>query len=384
MHNPLPTPSPEALAHSSLLTRAIQDDIARHGGWISFARFMELALYMPGLGYYTAGSHKLGEAGDFITAPELSALFGRTLARQVQQVMAHSAPHILELGAGSGKLALDMLAELERLGALPESYSILEVSADLRQRQQALLQTHLPHLVARVVWLDALPERYSGAVVANEVLDALPVHLVHSRDSSLAERGVVVQGDGFAWAERDIADAALRAAAQKIAVPDDYLLEICTAAHGLIHSLANRMQCGALLFIDYGFGAREFYHPQRNKGTLMCHYRHHAHDDPFYLPGLQDITAHVDFTAIAEAGIDAGLSLLGYTNQAFFLINGGITELLAQVPPDDLKAYLPLSAQMQKLTSPAEMGDLFKVIALGKNMAANLSGFARGDLSRAL
>jgi SAM-dependent MidA family methyltransferase len=242
----------------------------------------------------------------------------------------------------------------------------------------------LPHLVQRVNWLDALPENYSGVVVANEVLDALPVHLVHWHDSALHERGVVVQGEGFAWAEREIADVALRVAAQKIVVPDEYVSEICLAANGLIQSLASRMQCGALLFLDYGFGAHEFYHPQRSKGTLMCHYRHHAHDDPFYLPGLQDITAHVDFTAVAEAGIDAGLSLIGYTNQAFFLINGGITELLAQVSPEDLRAYLPLSAQLQKLTSPAEMGDLFKVIAFAKGMDASLSGFARGDLSRAL
>jgi SAM-dependent MidA family methyltransferase len=384
MQNPLPTPSLEALEHSIRLTRLIQNDIAAHGGWISFSRYMELALYAPGLGYYTAGGHKFGEAGDFITAPEMSALFGRTLARQVQQVMASSALHILELGAGSGKLAADMLAELEQLGNLPDSYSILEVSADLRQRQQALLQQRLPHLFERVCWLDALPEQFSGAVVANEVLDALPVHLVYWRDSALAERGVVVQGEGFAWAERDIMDAALREAAQKIVVPDDYVSEIGLAARGLIQSLASRLQSGALLFIDYGFGAREFYHAQRNKGTLMCHYRHHAHDDPFYLPGLQDITAHVNFTDVAEAGIDAGLSLIGYTNQAFFLINGGITELLAQHDPEQLRDYLPLSAQLQKLTSPAEMGDLFKVIALGKGMDASLSGFSRGDLSRAL
>jgi SAM-dependent MidA family methyltransferase len=239
-------------------------------------------------------------------------------------------------------------------------------------------------LFERVCWLDALPEQFSGAVVANEVLDALPVHLVYWRDSALAERGVVVQGEGFAWAERDIMDAALREAAQKIVVPDDYVSEIGLAARGLIQSLASRLQSGALLFIDYGFGAREFYHAQRNKGTLMCHYRHHAHDDPFYLPGLQDITAHVNFTDVAEAGIDAGLSLIGYTNQAFFLINGGITELLAQHDPEQLRDYLPLSAQLQKLTSPAEMGDLFKVIALGKGMDASLSGFSRGDLSRAL
>jgi SAM-dependent MidA family methyltransferase len=397
----LPTPSPATLDHSARLTQLIQSEIASSGGWITFSRYMELALYAPGLGYYTAGAHKFGEAGDFITAPELSSLFGRTMAHQVQQIIAQSAPHILELGAGSGKLAVDMLAELEQMACLPVSYSILEVSADLRERQRVLVQQRLPHLLDRVHWLDALPESFSGAIVANEVLDALPVHLVHwqvGRDSSrhgegvgmnpdlqaISERGVVSEGAGFAWAERDIAEASLREAAQNIAVHDDYISEICLAARGLIQSLASRLEVGALLFIDYGFGAREFYHAQRTRGTLMCHYRHHAHDDPFYLPGLQDITAHVNFTDIAESGIDAGLELVGYTNQAFFLINGGITDLLAQHAPDNVRDYLPLSAQLQKLTSPAEMGDLFKVISLGKGMANPLTGFARGDLSRAL
>jgi SAM-dependent MidA family methyltransferase len=380
----LPTPSSAAQQHSARLTTLIQNEIAASGGWISFARYMELALYAPSLGYYTAGAHKFGEAGDFVTAPELSALFGRTLAKQMQQIMAQSAPHILELGAGSGKLAVDMLTELEQMNCLPISYSILEVSADLRERQRALVQQRLPHLADRVQWLDALPEKITGAVVANEVLDALPVHLVHWRDSALTERGVVSEGGGFAWQERDIVDAVLRGAAQNIAVPDDYISEICLAERGLIQSLASRLEIGALLFIDYGFGAREFYHAQRTRGTLMCHYRHHAHDDPFYLPGLQDITAHVNFTDIAESGIDAGLELIGYTNQAFFLINGGITELLAQHEPENLREYLPLSGQLQKLTSPAEMGDLFKVIAMGRGMANPLTGFARGELSRAL
>jgi SAM-dependent MidA family methyltransferase len=198
------------------------------------------------------------------------------------------------------------------------------------------------------------------------------------------ERGVVANDAGFVYAKRDIADAELLAAAQNINVPDDYQSEICLAARGLMQSLAARLEQGALLFIDYGFGASEFYHPQRNRGTLMCHYRHHAHDDAFYLPGLQDITAHVNFTDIAECGIDAGLELLGYTNQAFFLINGGITELLAQHDPENLRTYLPLSAQLQKLTSPSEMGDLFKVIAFGKGISSPLTGFSRGDLTRAL
>ena len=384
MPTPLPTPGPEAAQHSARLVEFIRRDIAAQGGWISFARYMELALYASGLGYYTAGAHKFGEAGDFITAPELSPLFGCTVARQVVEIMAHSAPHILELGAGSGKLAADMLAELEQLGSLPDSYAILEVSADLRARQQALMRERLPHLMDRMHWLDTLPEKFSGAIIANEVLDALPVHLVHWRDSALTERGVVVSDNSFIWQERAIIDAALLHAAQQIKVPDDYVSEICLAARGLINSLAQRLEQGAMLFIDYGFGAREFYHPQRRNGTLMCHYRHHAHDDPFFLPGLQDITAHVNFSDIAECGIDAGLELMGYTSQAFFLINCGITALLQDTSPENLRDYLPLSAQLQKLTSPAEMGELFKVIALGKSMSNPLCGFARGDLTRSL
>jgi SAM-dependent MidA family methyltransferase len=380
----LPAPGAEAAQHSASLTESIQRDIAEQGGWISFARFMELALYSPGLGYYAAGAHKFGEAGDFITAPELSPLFGRTVARQVAEIMAQSAANILELGAGSGKLAVDMLAELEQLGSLPESYAILEVSADLRARQQTLMREHLPHLLGRVHWLDELPDRFIGAIVANEVLDALPVHLVHWRDSSITERGVAWGENGFIWQVRAINDVDLFHAAQQIRVPDDYVSEICLAARGLINSLAQRLEQGAMLFIDYGFGAREFYHPQRSSGTMMCHYRHHAHDDPFFLPGLQDITAHVNFTDIAECGIDAGLELAGYTSQAFFLINCGITELIKDTSPENLRDYLPLSAQLQKLTSPAEMGELFKVIALGKKLANPLSGFASGDLTRSL
>ncbi len=345
---------------------------------------MELALYAPGLGYYTAGARKFGAAGDFITAPELSTLFGRTVARQLVEVMQASTPHILELGAGSGKLALDILGELERRDALPESYSILEVSADLRERQQALLQQKLPHLAARVHWLDALPENISGAVIGNEVLDALPVHLVYWSDGRILERGVAVTDDHFTWQDRLQEIPALLDIAKNFNVPDDYLSEISLAARGLITSLCERMDKGAMLFIDYGFGAGEYYHPQRSRGTLMCHYRHHSHDDPFYLPGLQDITAHVDFTAVAETAIDHGAHFLGYTSQAHFLINNGVTDFLGEVSPEDVKAYAPLSSQLQKLTSPAEMGELFKVIALGKGMDQPLAGFLRGDLSRHL
>lgn len=423
----LPLPAAEAQAHSNELCALIHHDIAAHGGWITFSRFMELALYAPGLGYYSAGARKFGAAGDFVTAPEISPLFGRTLARQVADIMAQSAPHILELGAGSGKLAADVLDELERLDCLPERYDILEVSADLRERQQTLLRERVPQLAARVHWLDALPEAISGAVIANEVLDALPVHLIRwraallpspagggiegegthaenasfkgsslprsprnfwpgtrEREQVIFERGVASEANNFVWQERPPEHPALLEAAQNIRVPDNYLSEISLDACGLITSLSERLEQGVLLFIDYGFGTKEYYHPQRSQGTLMCHYRHHSHDDPFFLPGLQDITAHVDFTAAAESAIDSGAQLLGYTTQAHFLINCGITDFLAESDPEKLRDYLPLSTQLQKLTSPAEMGDLFKVIALGKGMAEPLRGFARGDLSRLL
>jgi SAM-dependent MidA family methyltransferase len=380
----LPPASTEALVHSERLAELIRHDIALQGGWIPFSRFMELALYAPGLGYYTAGAHKFGAAGDFITAPELSPLFGRCLARQVAQIMAYSAPQVMELGAGSGKLAVDVLSELERMDALPDRYAILEVSADLRARQQTLLREKVPHLFERVQWLDALPEQILGAVIGNEVLDALTVHLVRWQTNSLLERGVSIEGQQFAWQERLLDNTPLRQLAEAIPAAHNTLSEISPAARGLIHSLCSRLQQGVLLFVDYGFGAAEYYHPQRSTGTLMCHYRHHAHDDPFFLPGLQDITAHVDFTAITEAALDSGAHLLGYTTQAHFLINCGITDFLQPHSPENLLDYLPLSAQLQKLTSPAEMGELFKVIALGKSVDAGLLGFVTGDKSRLL
>lgn len=380
----LPLPSPEAQAHSDQVRDLIHHDILRQGGWIPFSRFMELALYAPGMGYYSAGARKFGAAGDFVTAPEISSLFGRTLARQLVEIMAQSTPHIIELGAGSGKLAVDILSELEKQNSLPERYDILEVSADLRERQQALLQARLPHLINHVHWLDTLPDSISGVLVANEVLDALPVHLVRWTDANIVERGVASEGKNFVWQERLPESPMLREIAQQIKVPDDTLSDVSLAARGLVSSLSERLQQGILLFVDYGFGAREYYHPQRTQGTLMCHYRHHAHDDPFFLPGLQDITAHVDFTAVAEAAIDAGLHLYGYTTQAYFLINGGITGLLAETGSENVRDYLPLSAQLQKLTSPAEMGELFKIIALGKGVNMPLCGFVSGDKSRLL
>ena len=377
----LPEPDADALAVSRELQTLIHAEIANHGGWISFARYMELALYAPGLGYYSAGSRKLGAAGDFITAPELSPLFGRTLARQIAELLAQGVTDIIELGAGSGALAAAVLEELAALDQLPRRYRILEVSADLRERQQQRLRTRLPQFVDRIEWLDRLPDRLNAVVIGNEVLDALPVHRIRVNQGSIEELGVTAGGQGYAWATQPAADA-LAAAARQLSLPDDYETEINLAAPALVFDLARRLDHGALLFIDYGFPAREFFHPQRNRGTLMCHYRHRVHEDPFLWPGLQDITAHVDFSAVAQAR--GALDLLGYVNQAQFLVNCGITGLLAETPASDVARYAPLAAQAQQLLSPAEMGELFKVIALGRGIASPLSGFGRGDKSHTL
>ncbi|MHB1245446.1 MAG: class I SAM-dependent methyltransferase [Sulfuriferula sp.] len=381
---PLPTPSPEALAHSTALVDHISDVIHQTDGWISFARYMELALYSPGLGYYSGGSAKFGAAGDFVTAPEISPLFGRSLARQVAQVLQACGGDVLEVGAGSGRLACDLLQELAALDCLPQHYYILEVSADLRDRQRTTIQQQAPQLLERVCWLDALPEAFTGCMVGNEVLDAMPAHLLHWMSDTLLERGVAWVDNAFAWREQVIIDGRLQDAARALDVPADYVSEINLAAGAFIKSLAQCLQRGTLILIDYGFGEREYYHPQRNRGTLMCHYRHHAHDDPFYYPGLQDITAHVDFTAIAVAGIEAGMRLAGYTSQTQFLINCGITDLLARTPASDVSTYLPQASALQKLMSPAEMGELFKVIALCKDIETPLLGFSQGDQQRKL
>ncbi len=377
---PLPTPDPAALRHSTETAARIAGEIDSAGGWIPFSRFMELALYAPGLGYYSAGLGKFGETGDFVTAPEISALFGRTLARQAAQVLAETGGDILEVGAGSGRLAFDLLAGLARSGQPLPRYFILEVSADLRRRQQQLLLPYAP----RVQWLDTLPDSFTGLILGNEVLDAMPVEITAWRGDGIYQRGVALDDGEFRWSERELAAGELFDQATRLEMPTDSFSEIGLAARGFIAALAAMLEKGAILMLDYGFGQSEYYHPQRRTGTLMCHYRHHAHDDPFYLPGLQDITAHVDFTAIAEAGIEHGLNLLGYTSQAHFLLNCGITDLLAETPPEQASTYLPLAAQVQKLLSPAEMGELFKAIALGKGMDVPLIGFARGDKSRML
>jgi len=385
MNTTLPMPDAEASAHSASLSTLIKNSIAANQGWIDFAHYMELALYAPGLGYYSGGAKKFGKSGDFVTAPEISPLFAQTLARQVAQVMEAGNPHILELGAGTGTLALELLMELARMKQLPERYLILEVSAHLRQVQQETLVQHLPNaLLAKVQWLDALPENFSGVVLGNEVLDALPVHIIKTTDQGFMELGVTYDQNSFHWTERSLTNQNLKKVVTDLHLPAGYVTEICLAASALLSSLANMLDTGLILLIDYGFPRHEYYHPQRSQGTLMCHYRHYAHSDPFYYPGLQDITAHVDFSNVAHTALANGMALKGFCGQAQFLINCGITELLSRVSPHDMAAYVPLASQAQKLLSPAEMGELFKVIAMAKGFDDDLIGFTQGDKSHTL
>ena len=393
----LPPPDVAAQYASDALAEHIDKDIARAGGWIGFDRFMELALYTPGLGYYSGGAHKFGPSGDFVTAPELAPIFAQTLATPVREILALTVPHIIEVGAGSGKLAADLLLELERCEALPKRYGILDLSGELRERQRQTLSEHAPHLLDRVHWLDRLPDRFEGLVLANELLDALPVHRVRwgSEDDpeAIFECGVArsddkdgASGRPFVWQDRPaqgrLLDQARRIAAE-CHLPVGHVSEIGLAAEDWTATWAGIITRGALMLIDYGLPRHEFYHPQRSSGTLMCHYRHHAHDDPFILPGLQDITVHVDFTAIVEAGYEAGLDLLGYTSQSVFLLNNDIAGVLARTPYED-KRYLPLAQAVQTLVSPAEMGESFKVMVLGKGIDGDLSGFSVGDRSASL
>lgn len=379
----LPPPTPEALAHSETLAALIRREIAAAGGWLPFARYMELALYAPGMGYYSGGAHKFGAPGDFVTAPEISPLFGRALAAQAAEILRGSAPMLLEAGAGSGALAAQLLLELERLGTLPERYLILELSGELRQRQGQRIADEAPHLADRVSWLESLPEAFSGLVLGNELLDAMPVHLVAWDRSGVLERGVTLDAAGrFAWQDKPARGAVLQAATS-LTVAAPFVSEINLAAGAWLSQWGRILDRGALLLVDYGFPRREYYHPQRAAGTLVCHYRHHVHDDPFYLPGLNDITAHVDFTAVAEAAHRAGFAVLGYTSQAEFLVNCGLVDLL-EAGRGDSSAYVRLVAGAQKLIGPSEMGELFKAIAFGKGLSRPLLGFHRGDRVHAL
>ncbi|MGB7989247.1 MAG: SAM-dependent methyltransferase [Candidatus Methylophosphatis roskildensis] len=380
----LPLPDPTAAASSMALVRQIRAEIAATGGWMPFARYMELALYAPMLGYYSGGARKFGRAGDFVTAPELTPLFAQTLAPVAETVMAESQPQILEFGAGTGRLAADLLAELARHEQPPDQYCILDLSGELRERQYQTLRAQVPKLIDRVTWLDRLPTEFEGLMLGNEVLDAMPVHLMRWSDDEILERGVVADADGgLGWADRLATGQALEVA-RRLPVAQPYLSEVALAGSAWVAQCGRMLTRGALLLFDYGFSRAEFYHPQRNTGTLMCHYRHHAHTDPLWLPGLNDITAHVDFTSLAEVAVASGLEMGGYTSQAAFLMECGLLDNLAATGPTDSVDYLRAAAQVQKLLSPTEMGELFKVIGFTRELDAMLPGFASGDRSHTL
>ncbi|GJJ05538.1 SAM-dependent methyltransferase [Duganella rhizosphaerae] len=366
----LPVPSSDALAASHALSHLIAAEIARNDGAISFARYMELALYAPDLGYYSGGSAKLGKDGDFTTAPELTPLFGAAVAQAAAAIIAQSAPQILEFGAGTGKLAFDILTEMAVAGVAIERYFIVELSGELRARQQEKLRDF-----PNVRWLDEFPDAFDGVVVGNEVLDAMPVHLVTKHPQGWQELQVTVRDGRFDYLETP-AGAELQAQIelqiqQHDSLPVGYVTEVHGVACGFMATLARMLRNGranAAFLFDYGFPAHEYYLGQRATGTLMCHYRHHSHPDPFYYPGLQDITAHVDFTAMALAAQEAGAEVLAYLNQAGFLIGAGAGDLLLRTDPSDALRYLPQAKALQKLLSPAEMGELFKVLVIGKNV----------------
>jgi SAM-dependent MidA family methyltransferase len=385
----LPALNATEAAHSAALLQRITHEIGMAGGFLDFETFMNLALYAPGLGYYSAGSAKIGAAGDFTTAPEVSTLFGRCVARQCAQVLeATPGGSILELGAGTGAMAATVLQELAALDALPTHYDILEVSADLAQRQRAHLAALPDVLRARVRWLQQLPAGpRHGVILANEVLDALPCRRFVVEDGAVLELGVTRVGGALGWATR-AADAALTAAVQELGaalrepLPAGYASELCLLIEPWIASLAESLASGALLLFDYGLPQVQYYHPQRRSGTLTCHFKHRAHFDPLINVGVQDITAWVDFTRVALAGVAAGLEVLGFATQAGFLLGAGIDQLLGEAR--DLTQQTRLAGEARRLLMPGEMGEAFKVLALGRGIQMPLISFRHQDLRDSL
>ncbi len=365
------------MEHSKRLIQKIVEHIAQAGGRISFADYMQHCLYEPGLGYYAAGSVKLGQAGDFITAPEVSALFGQSLAQQAAALFKQGLqPHMLEFGAGSGKLCRDILHHFESRGIEWMSYQILEPSPDLQQRQQLFLKQQLSaEAMEKIQWLSTLPESFNGLVLGNEVLDAMPVNVVLKQDQWL-ELGVGFEQDRFQWVEWAQDSAAIRQI-QAIDRIQQLGQNYCTEVNGnyapWCKGLFARCDQAVVLMIDYGYEQSEYYHPTRNTGTLMCFYQHRSHPDPFIYPGLQDITAFVDFDAFAEAALAAGFSVTGLKTQAHFLMKNGVLDLIGQ-PDSDALTQMSLTQQVKTLTLPGEMGEKFKVIGLQKNLDLSVSG----------
>ena len=389
-HGRLPPPSPEEVEHADRVAAMLRERIAAAGGVVDFETFMELALYAPGLGYYSAGAHKLGPGGDFVTAPELSDLFSQCVARQCAQILEQLPDgEIVEFGAGTGRMAQIVLTELASLGVLPRRYRILEVSADLAARQRARLSA-LPHAqLERVSWLQAWPaEPIRGVLLANEVLDALPfqrfvmrAHGVHALAVGLDARGSLVELEVAAGAPLAAEFARLQRELPH-ALPSGYRSELCLRVAPWIRGLSQSLERGVALLFDYGLPRAHYYHPQRGAGTLRCHYRHHAHEQFLWYPGLCDITAWVDFTRVAEAAVESGLAVLGFVTQGAFLLGTGIEQRVAAAA--DLSARVRLAGEARRLLLPEEMGESFKLMALGRAFDAPLRGCAHQDLRRML
>jgi len=384
---PLPAPDPTAAEYSRRLQARIHAAVQAAGGALPFDRYMEMALYEPGLGYYSAGQRRFGAGGDFTTAPLTSSLFSRTLALQCAEVLGTlGGGEILEFGAGTGRMAADLLAELDARNALPQRYRIVEVSAALRQEQAQTFAELPPEVAGRIDWLDALPGTpVRGLILANEVMDALPVKRFQLDGEAIRELAVTDTGNGLGWTLSPPA-AGLERAAEGIragaveSLPAGYVSEWCPGLPGWLGALADVLEAGVALLVDYGYPRREYYHPQRSMGTLICHYRHRAHDDPLWWPGLQDITAFVDFTAAADAAAAAGLDVLGFNTQAHFLMGAGMPRLLEEAAEErDESAMAALNQQAKTLVMPQGMGERFKVLGLGRAYGHPLSGFALID-----
>lgn len=386
----LPQPKPDALAISRALSDEIRARIAAAGGWLDFSDFMQLALYAPGLGYYAAGATKFGASGDYTTAPEISRVFSACVARPVAEALhALGGGDIVELGAGSGVMAAEILIALERLDRLPNRYCILDVSAELRERQAQTIAARAAALVDRVVWLDTVPsEAVTGVLIANEVADAIPVSRFRQGEAGLDALGVISSGTGFAW-EPSRASSALESRVSELRPAGEpfevgFTSEICPALPAWVNTMADALRSGLFLLIDYGLPRRDYYGADRSRGTLRCHYRHRAHDDPFVYPGLQDITAWVDFTTVAESADAAGLSIAGFTTQAQFLLSAGLEAEFQQCGALGTVERIELAQQVKQLVMPGEMGERFKVMALTRNMATPVAGFRGRDLRHLL
>jgi SAM-dependent MidA family methyltransferase len=385
----LPQPTDIEKQHSAKLVELVAQRIEQAGGWISFAEYMQLALYAPGLGYYSAGLHKFGEAGDFITAPEIGSLFARTLARPVAELMDDiPAASLLEFGAGSGQLAADLLAELNSLGQLPERYLIVELSAELRQRQQQTLHQQVPELLHCVHWMDRLPDTAQNLIViANEVLDAMPVTRFSIKDGKVFELGVRMY-EGELKLQSCPADEALQQQVEALGIEVkpvvEYHSEINQAIAPWLASLADCIEQGVIYLIDYGYTRGEYYSAERHMGTFIGYYRHRALDAPLWYPGLQDLTAFVDFTAVAEAALEAGLDVDGFTSQGNFLLDCGLGDIVQGTEGISEREQLQLVQQMKTLSLPGEMGERFKVMGLSKGLQHNVPGFSLRDLRYSL